>query len=406
MGDISTITIEELSGSERIVELHGGGLPHKPTEWGGKQTIKTTWYPGNPRASQQVLGSQEVPSHWTGEWSRVKLSRTPVILHDDGGQHSIARPEQIMEFIEDIRRSGALLRVTWTTSADGIDYNLVREGRLEDTKWTFKTIHDLGWELTFTWVGLSGTDSARLAVSTRDDKTSDTVSLNAALNDMVAVLIAEGIAQGSASRPQSASFFSIGQLEAFAKGPFDLLTYFARKAQQIVSNVTQIGDVIASIGNEPFAISNLFVEFAHSTVIQTNATYDKLTSTPPDLLSTNYRVSDVTRACKAFGQSVEAQERISATAKALEFKARVALSHNPGGATPTQQPGSPLHGTGMLAIYEAKQGDTPITVSVQFYQSPDYAVNIMKANHLPWTTVSFDRGKVLVIPELPAKQNV
>lgn len=308
-----------------------------------------------------------------------------------------------MDLLRDIKESGSLLRVTWATSVDGEDVSIVREGRLETLKWSVETIHDIGWEFMFTWVGTAGSDGRRVA-STRDDNSSDTVALTASLNQLVDVLVGLNVAIGNKFKVPTASSFSLGQLEALAKVPLALVSGFLADAQSMVAKVTRIGDIIATTGNEPFAIANMFVEFARATVVQSNAAIDKLTATPPDLMSSKSTALDMLRAAKVFGRSVVEQQRLAGTASDLEHKARLQVSNNPGGPVPTYAAGSPFKGSGILAVYEVRAGDTPLSISMWFYQSPDYVLAILKANHLPWGTVNLTTGQVLIIPELPSKK--
>ena len=400
MADISSISIEELQGNKRTVELHGGALPHKPADWSGKQTIKTTWYPGNKRASQQVLGPQESPSRWTGKWSHIHLARTPVVVSDSTGEHKVARPELVCDTLDDIRRCGSLLRVTWSTSSGSDGYTIVRDGRLEECKWSFDTVHDVGWELNFTWIGVGGDNDGPAVTSTRDDKSIDTVSMNTALAGLVTQAIDMGIQLTNSSKPQAASFFSLGNLEAIAQTPFKILQSFTRKVQATVSAVMQVRDFVASIGNEGHAMSNSYNEFAVSVRNETMSTHDQLSRTPPELVTTRDGVSDMTRAYAMFARAMESQEALIGTSQDLMFKTAQLQSANPGGASPTQGLKSSLTGSGMIAVYETRDGDTAIGISMKFYGTPDRAVDILKANRLPWMTVTFQRGKVLTIPEL------
>lgn len=398
MADVSTVTIEELSGSKRVLELHGAGLPHKPTKWSGKQSVKTTWYPGNARASQQVLGPQESPSTWSGKWSRIKLTRSPAVVNDgSGSQSKVTRPDLLMAFVEEVKGAGSLLRVTWTTQVDGDDVTVAREGRLVTISWDIDTPHDIAWEFNFEWVGKTGTNSKRVT-STRDDSSSQTVALNSALNGLVDTLI--GLNASLANRPTTpANVFSLGQLEALASYPMQLVSAFLRKAQSIVTQVQRVGDVITTVGTEPAAINNMFVEFAVNAKNGADNTHDELTGIPAELMSSNTDAVSMLRAAQVFGQATDGMRTLSDTATDLAIQARQHISSNPGGPTPTKAAGSPFSGS--IAVYECHAGDTPVLVSMQFYNSPDYVLAILQANHLPWWTVTLPVGKILTIPQVP-----
>src|ERR1700722_19815557 len=55
-------------------------------EWAMKVSAVTTWYPGNPdEATQQVLGPQELPSRWNGDWRRTMIGTSPGGYIAEGG---------------------------------------------------------------------------------------------------------------------------------------------------------------------------------------------------------------------------------------------------------------------------------------------------------------------------------
>src|SRR3954466_4299054 len=133
--DSSSLTIEELTGERRKLELRGPGLPLKGAGWEGSQNVKTTWYPGNGiEATQQVLGPKEEPSEWEGEWNRTRLGRTPCLFTDGAGTPTkVTAPSFLIDLMDDIRIRGTKLRVTWTVVDESGTprASKVREGRLE-----------------------------------------------------------------------------------------------------------------------------------------------------------------------------------------------------------------------------------------------------------------------------------
>jgi|SRR5580693_7742039 hypothetical protein len=410
--------------------MTGAGLPHKGTKWASKQIIKTTWFPGNSRASQQVLGPQQPSTTFSGKWSVVQLATCPVQLTQDNTNFLVVRPDVIMEFFEEMLAGGALLQVTWAAQAiGGNDVQIVRVGRLSQVEWTPDTIHDVPWELTFDWVGRTGT-TGQSVVSTRDDNTADATSLNAALSNAASVLaalnvvasnntlgsflsqyqaffgqvggfISSGGSPAGAFIPPPASATSVGTAEALADGPSNIVTLMQLQVQAAQANAQQIAATIASTSGQPSATANLYVEFSNLAVVQANSSLDQLSAIPPDLMSNNSDAMSVILAMNTFGQAWEATLSLSGAAKDLELKSRSQVSNNPGGAKPSVMAASFLSGSAPLAIHTCRQGDTAVSLSVRYYNSPDLVSQILKANGLPGWTVMLDPGKQLVIPAFP-----
>ena len=392
MAESSVIRIEELTGKKRSVELHGSGLPHRPAEWSGKQNVKTTWYPGNTRGSQQVLGPQETASHWTGKWSLTKLLRSPCILSDNTHPNAKAtNPSDIKDFCEDIFRSGSLLRVSWLSEDPNNDYQskIVREGRCSDWKWQYDTALDLAWDITFDWVGRN---QAQAVTATRADNSSNTDQVMAAINAYLAHV------NGS---PFSSflNSFSIGQIKALLNAPLQAIQTFTRAVQNIASTFSDIASIGAQIGNMPFAMANTFVDTARNLVAMTNNSIDQLSRTPPDLLAMKRGVSDLTQAATFIGKTIDSQRAIAQTARDLEEKVRNQLSRNPGG--PKSSVADTSGNKTTMGVYVTRLGDTAIGISLKFYGNPDQAIAILKANHLPWSLVVLPPGKTLIIPNAP-----
>src|SRR3954468_10928771 len=100
----NTMTIEVLEGVIRFRQLQEGQpngmlmldgrtLPFRPITYAGKQRIKTTFYPGNPVGSQQVMGPTIDPSTFKGMWRDRYLG--------DGAAMSL------VSIFEDVKNRGA-----------------------------------------------------------------------------------------------------------------------------------------------------------------------------------------------------------------------------------------------------------------------------------------------------------
>ena len=126
-----------------VIPLRGAEMPYRPISYTGKQRVKTTWYAGNPVATQQVIGPTEEPTRVSGTWKDVKLGA--------------GRARQLVDIFDDIRRRGVSVEVSW---GDGLDSSgsltagpLVRVGVITESKWSPDRPQDWRWELEFTWRG-------------------------------------------------------------------------------------------------------------------------------------------------------------------------------------------------------------------------------------------------------------
>lgn len=126
-----------------LVRLEGRALPYRPLVFEGKQRIKTTFYPGNTVATQQVMGAVEEPTTISGMWKDKYL-----------GQDNARR---FVALFETIRNTGSPLLVRWGSSMSNADGTVlhgtefVRRGLLARTKFTIDRAKDIAWELEFAW---------------------------------------------------------------------------------------------------------------------------------------------------------------------------------------------------------------------------------------------------------------
>lgn len=113
-------------------------------KWGRKMRVQTTFNPGNPNGTQQVIGRTLDPTTFTGEWNDRFLG--------DG------QAQALRQLFERIHDAGVSVQVTWggsvtgDTSApvlSGAPY--VRVGIMSSFVPTTDRVQDVGWEATFDW---------------------------------------------------------------------------------------------------------------------------------------------------------------------------------------------------------------------------------------------------------------
>lgn len=397
----STLVIQELAAAsgkrQRVLVLQGPGLPFMGAEWAMKQRLVTTWYPGNgDEASQQVLGPIELPSKWSGNWSRVQLGQTPCRYNDEvGARFDLVDPKALMDAFEAIARAGMRLRVTWAQASDDENQSLtghiVREGRMGDLRFKVMRLTDIAWEVDFEWQSRGATTSKVSSVRP------PTVNANGAayLNALNALLVAQQIAQAQKFKPQA---LTLGQLEAIASYPTKLANSVALQVQELSNNVNRLADIAKTLATQPLQVANRGIDLATDTVAQTNKFYDTLSSVPYEAQTTKTKVADFVASTKSFSKTADLARQAS-RAGAL-FAAQLAQwqAQVPGqGAASTRSLANPKN---VQQAYITKLGDTPQRVSQRFYNTPDHAVDILHANRLPWHLATFPERLIIIIPSL------
>lgn len=415
----STITIEELTaageGSPRKIVLRGPSMPFQGADWGGKNNLITTFYPGNTIGTQQDLGPQEMPSQWTGEWNRTTLGKSPVLFTDESGTEiQIVNPFNLWDIFEDVIRKGAALRVTWSThgvenvgdfdkTLKVINWDVVRDGRVGEWKFTPDRHVDIKWSMSFQWYGRGGEQNR--TASAKDDN--DLAAAANALENSMAftnfLTKMKAISLKDAVR-LSSSNLTLGQLEAIADAPGKLVTDYTRKLQSAVNDVKRVGDIVKKFRAAPFQIANTVTDFARNSTAIANQFVDAMGRMPPEAMTNKRKVSDVMRSWQYFAKQQEWAAINARRGREVEDRTRRFTIASPGVAKATVRESATTRAGDVLATYVTKTGDTPQTVSRKFYGTIDRATDILQANRMPWHTPTFDAGKILIIPVLGGAQ--
>lgn len=415
----SQLTIEELTpttpgGQPRVVILVGPGLPLKGgAKWGGDTRLITKWYPGNgTEATQQNLGPIEMPSDFSGEWNRTRMGRAPSWYRDEtGSARYVMEPLDLFEILDAIRIAGARLRVTWAssgsrllgTSASGsvqdVDRKILREGRMKSLEITPDTEVDVRWSMNFEWSGRGNTQDRAASVRRDDDLTAATSAVQQSISALDFFVDAKMVSLKPNLR-LSASMLTLGQLEALANAPLKLVNDATRKLRYNLNQFKRVADVAKKLAFSPISMANSAVDFARNTTAIANQFVTQFGRTPVELLSLKGKVSDLTKAHKHFGQVADQMSVTARRGAELEQKLREArVSGGNRGQISVKESATTRAGD-LLAIHVCKSGDTPTRLSMKFYQSPDHASDILRANRLPLHTPSFAPGKIVVIPAL------
>lgn len=406
MGDASSITIEQLDGDQQKVVLHGPALPFQGAAWKSKQSVVTTWYPGNPQeATQQVLGAQEMPSSWEGMWRRTQMGHTPSRIYsgpNDGTGSVINHPSTLRDVLDQIFFQGSRLKVTWTViAADPTQpsASITRVGRATEWEFPHDRVHDIAWKITFEWSGRG--KSLQKVVSTRDD---DSASANAALLAAMDADVATTLGLGldlsvTANRIAPPSNFNLGQLASIANYPNALCAEFSRNIRLVSGKIKQIANVINTVKNLPFSMSNTLLGSVRNTKSVCATFIDACSATPIEMMNTQTNLRLLASTGNIMGAKVEVARAIARSATNYEATLIIPTNPSPNGIASQKKAGNNLGPQNkMLAVCVVKNGDTLITLSQRYYKSPDHGLDIAKANHLPWHIVVLTPGTVLIIP--------
>jgi hypothetical protein len=130
----------QVEGGDHI-ELRDRAMPFEEAAFPVEQRTKKTLYPGNPIASLQILGADNLPSELEGEWNHRFLPGSVVVNSDPT---TIESPAQLCFLFDQIVRAGRTLKVQWL--------HYVRVGVLKKFEPIWLRSADCKWRMSFEWV--------------------------------------------------------------------------------------------------------------------------------------------------------------------------------------------------------------------------------------------------------------
>jgi hypothetical protein len=366
VADNTSFVIEELTGQKRRVVLNGRALPHRPVKFTGEQKAEFCWYPGNPEASIQVLGAREGATTIKGFWHDRFLGEftppNPAPATVSGVP--IGTALALAKTVDEIRRSGQLLQVTWD--------EISRVGILTSFSQEWHRREDVEWEATFTWsVGQGGSVTKTPPVVTQEfDLPNATIGLGQLLAGLKSVVkafnafVGQASVIGDFSRDVQAKVASLesgitSMADATDQAVSDVLSplYTAQRVAGIVGFIRQTaGDMRDSISNsaeEAMVRSPTEMGAAQRTAIR--AQQREETNSARDMRN-----------------------------QAANHRANIALQI---GDTPEVQD-----------IYEPKQNEDLRAVSTRYYNTPDHWRDLMVFNGLSSSRLT--AGMLILIPQL------
>jgi len=138
-----SLTIRELTGRKRSIQLSQRALPLRADgiEFGGETRRKTTWYMGNPVATQQVLGPKLDNTTVNGVWNDLFIRGTTTV--DGFDQKDVFYARDLVKYFRDMQTAGQELEVSWGPES--------RRGLLVRFTPRYERLQDILWEMEFEW---------------------------------------------------------------------------------------------------------------------------------------------------------------------------------------------------------------------------------------------------------------
>lgn len=400
----STVIVEERTGKRRRVELVGGALPLQGANWGGLQLLVTRWNPGNPEATQHVLGPQEVPSAWDFMLRTTTISRTPVRVFDGDTrvETTLVRAISIALLLEDMFRGGALLKVTWISNAQ-LDREssprISRVGRCSAWDFTPDRPDDIPAHVTFDWMG-RGEDQAKASDLRGEDVLAVTQQAILAANAAADAISAAFIRRADRTGP-GATTFTLGQLEAIANGPLELVDSFARAANSVANRMQRIGDLILQVRELPAAILGRLVDVANNGLAVATQFMDAVSREGPETQSLRGKVSTLGTTASYFSG---AQTQAELMADVMERVAEAARRRRSGlmPAAGVSRGQDQARTDDAFRVHLPRAGETMASIAQRYYGSPDLGDELAVANGLPGYTVTPPRIPIII----PTRRNL
>lgn len=408
----SELVIRELAGQKRAIRLRGAALPKQgAAQWGGKQRLVTTWYPGNgSQATQQVLGPVESQTVLSGVWNTTRLYRLPALFEPTPGSHlPVAFADGLREIVEDFLRGGTLLQVLWI-NAEAATFggrSIQRIGRASDWNFNYQRMDDMEWSITFEWTG-RGLGQQKVT-QFRDDATSST---NIALLQAIIQSVGEAtdktkIQLSKRTIPNSANKFSLEQLGQILDAPGKLMKDFTQSMNRLSNRVKTLGDLINKAKGLPYELATQVIDACTTAVVSANHFRDAITRTPPEKYTTQASLAALTRAAAYTKGGIDAADQVASSmyAQQAAIRARVDVRRTSGpngkALPPRANTPSVLNGQKLqVQTYLVRKGDTLASISQKFYGVVEGAYGIAFSNGLSLKTIAPPTGKVLIIPPL------
>jgi hypothetical protein len=366
-----SLEIQQLEGSRPItVLLRGRAMPYTGVAWEGEQHSKLTWYPGNPVATQQVLGPRETNTTMGGTW-KDRFIQGAVVRNGDPGVITTAM--QAVQLLDELWRSGKRVRVQWA--------QFVRTGLIKRFTPTADRVQDIQWEIEFEWSGRDDELAPRAATQESAPAGNDLLKL---LNDLEDIFtLAPAMAAAFSARIIS----TIADVRDGVSKAIDTLRAVETLVNLPAAVVGSLKSSVAALGRQLQDLERRIIGERSSAQDRQTATRAKGGYTDPRRLGR--RGAALSSSAVTQELSFEAWRRTLAfAARALNAKLqRVLLDVLARSQPPTTR------------VVVVRQGQTLYSLATEFYGSPDFANFLANTNRLQ--TALVPAGFRLRVPDRP-----
>jgi hypothetical protein len=356
-------TIRELSGERRTLNLGEAAQPYRPFTLEGEQRLSTTWYPGSPVATAQVLGAKENQTVVRGFWKDRRLSRPGT---DPGNNDAPATLDgtalitsvDLADAVDDIRRKGSLIEVVWL--------HVVRVGFIQRFQQSWHNQHDVEWELTFEWIA-KDQDNQAVAFGRREVDMSETIRVSA--TDV------NGVGDLFATAPDLSPAFldeASVALNGLYEATLDLQVAVAGSVSGFLSPFDALRRMVAGLG---FIVTD--------TAALLERQYARADGQMLMLGTPNELLSDLTAG--EYASAMVTNRRVTRQARRTRHNAARAQAQ----AVRSIEPD-------LAATFSAREDDDLRQVSTRFYGTPDEWQRLARFNNL--RSSKLRAGQVVMVP--------
>jgi hypothetical protein len=392
------MTIQELGGDELTVTLRGSGMPHVGAKWGVRQNAPITWYPGNREGSQQVLGGQVLPSDWEGTWKRTLLGKAPCLVEGYGqSTATIVLPETMVDIFERICVGGQRVRVKWR--------NYTREGRLTEFTHAHGKTTDVTWTMKFDWVSRGHEATARVQGVRGNSVTSDLDSVGleaelAAAMEPTRLLVSTRPEQ----LPKGTPTLTLGQIGGLLNAPKKMMSDLCRASRVFAKNLQQAAALVKQARDLPASLTNSILNEAENMLAIANQTVDSLSRQSPEQLAVRTNAAAVAKNASYYGSGVRQAQVLAGRCADVRQGLQAVKADASGGGIGDNR--ASTQSRDVLRVHAVHQGETLVSISFLYYDSPDHAPEIAACNHVPYPCApdagghSIGGKRTLIIPVL------
>ncbi len=390
--------IEQTETNLRGIVLRGRSLPFEGVSWGTELNVDINYFPGNPVAIAQVVGSQWTDTTIQGRWSDRFL------ITDEHAPNIIGFPELAAEQLpepdpgaelqfttiptflnppsEPTTESGGVVPAARTRTARAVRdafYALCRGGQLLKVEWgsiarfgyiaEFTPTHDreqdIHWEIRFAWIG--DTDAQPKPQPRSKDLVSSVKAVLQFYQDLITFL-------------RSATLF----VETYKRQ----LTQFLRKMDSLAADLVSTLERMVRVAT-PMNPSNLFGN--------TKAAYQGMTRSVADFLQTFRETGAKIRRM----QDTRGQDPVGGVIiDGLQHEFRALAARLAAGATREQATIDRFATPAIRAVVRPYAGISLRDVSIDQYGTPNNWRAIQDFNGFPDSVVP--AGAIVRVPDIPS----